>query len=50
MTLGRSEGMGYSMQVDILVLRRGMDNSLIVTGGKAGYSEGKWEGNGDGNN
>lgn len=41
--------MGCNMQVESLALRRSMDNSLIVTEGKAVY-EGGWVDNGDGNN
>lgn len=36
------------MQVEDLALKRSMDNSLIVIGGRAG--EGRWVVNGDGNN
>lgn len=44
----RSEGVGCNKQVEDLPLKRSMDNSLIVIGGRAG--EGRWVVNGDGNN
>ena len=48
MSLRRSEEVGCNMQVEDLALKRSMDNSLIVIGGRAG--EGRWVVNGDGNN